>query len=125
MQTPGAPLPPINHVAQNYVAQTHAAQTLRSSPIRVENEDYLRLLEEYVRWQMGRLPSSHDELQHCLQGFQDDGMGLDDIQRFSATEWAERGVRKGLGDRLRREIKSFLEYQARNDAASALTGLSQ
>ena len=86
MPTPQMPTPPQN-IGFNSPHPATSLNPIRSSPIRVDNGDYLQLLAEYMNWQITRTPSAREELQRCLDGFIEEGVGLDDVQRYTSADW--------------------------------------
>ncbi len=75
-----------------------------NSPIRISG-DQGRLRAEYFAWQIKNNPSKREDLKAALKEYNTAGYSLKQMRKLGKEDWKEIEVRKGLGGRLRDEIK--------------------
>jgi len=105
---PPPPPKPVTIRSRPTTAEEGSSSKPRSNPIQAPLEDTLKLLLEYFEWQIRRNPSEVVDIEYAYERLHDERHSLEQISKFEASDWREYEIQKGLGFRLKKQIKDFL-----------------
>ena len=101
---------PVHHIQMNHshLSSSSATEVVPSSPVQYTG-DFSVLLKEYVQWHINQAETERERFSIIYNTLYECGYGLEDIQHLEHKDWIELKIPVGLGKRLRKNIKLFLQ----------------
>ena len=89
------------------------SEAVRFSSPAIPGTDPYRLLDEYIKWTVGKAPSAREDLERAKNALLEERHDLVDISELTDNDWERLGVQLGIGRRLRRDVRKFKQERHR------------
>jgi hypothetical protein len=89
-----------------------------SSPV-ASDTDPTELLQEYIEWHIQKTPLQEWPLRDALKILQDQYYDMEGLRKLKESNWQQFEVPLGLGVRLSRDIKVFLQGRSKKSEEQA------